>query len=100
MPYTTLSHRWTEHVVRLTTLNIRDFQRQLPTAALSRTFLDAFTVTRKLGMRYIWIDSLCIVQDSLNDWRKEAAQVGRIYENGLCNLAASGASRGMEHDGG
>ena len=99
VPYATLSHRWTEHVVRLTTLNIHDFQRELPAGALSRTFLDAFTVTQNLGMRYIWIDSLCILQDSVHDWEVESAQMWHIYENGLCNFAGSAASGGRQYDG-
>jgi hypothetical protein len=42
-------------------------------------YLDAITIIRKLGMQYLWIDSLCIIQDCKDDWSKEAAKMGDIY---------------------
>lgn len=62
--YATLSHRWGENMVCLTKQNFEEFQHCLPTRSLSQTFLDAFLAARELGLRYIWIDSLCILQDS------------------------------------
>ncbi|KAK4209400.1 heterokaryon incompatibility protein-domain-containing protein [Rhypophila decipiens] len=97
--YSTLSHRWGDNVVRLTTGNLDEFQRLLPIAGMSRTFNDAFVATRKLGMRYIWIDSLCILQDSEMDWQFESAQMGQVYENSLCNFSATAASDGNQYDG-
>ncbi|KAK6859203.1 HET-domain-containing protein [Apiospora arundinis] len=47
------------------------------------------TTIRSLGIRYIWIDSLCIIQDSKKDWRTEAATMGNIYQHALLNLAAT-----------
>ena len=43
--------------------------------------------------RYIWIDSLCIIQDSEEDWRREAVSMGEVYKNAICNIAATGAVR-------
>jgi hypothetical protein len=60
---------------------------------LSPTFRDAFDVTRKLGVRYLWIDSLCIIQDSDSDWRAESSVMGEIYAQSLCNIAATGSSQ-------
>jgi Heterokaryon incompatibility protein (HET) len=60
---------------------------------LSLTFRDAFKATRKLGIRYLWIDSLCIVQDSDFDWRAESSVIGKIYGHSLCNIAATGSSQ-------
>jgi hypothetical protein len=56
---------------------------------LSPTFADAVTVTKKLGVRYLWIDSLCIVQDSEEDWNQEASMMGEVYSCSYCTLAAS-----------
>ena len=61
---------------------------------LPKTYIDAITVTRKLGQRYLWIDSLCIVQDSLSDWEAEASNMGEYYGNALVTMCADGAEGG------
>jgi len=83
----------------LTTLteNIEDRMKSIPMNILPRTFRDAVKVTRGLGLRYIWIDSLCIIQDSKSDWEQEAAQMADIYKNSYVTIAAE-ASRDS-HEG-
>jgi hypothetical protein len=61
---------------------------------LSKTFQDAIKFLRKLGERYIWIDSLCIVQDDEEDWQLESAQMGKIFAMSFCNLSATAAMDG------
>jgi len=95
--YVTLSHRWSDNVLKLKTSNIDEFRHGIPLSSLSKTFLDAILATRNLGVRYLWIDSLCILQDSEADWQAESVQMGCVYQNGLCNLAATASSDG--HDG-
>ncbi|KAM7188100.1 Heterokaryon incompatibility protein (HET) domain containing protein [Rhypophila sp. PSN 637] len=97
--YVTLSHRWTDDIVRLTTDKIFEFQNRIPAETLCQTFLDAFTVASQLGVGYIWIDSLCILQDSDYAWKYESTEMGRIYQNGFCNIAATAASFGKEFSG-
>jgi hypothetical protein len=53
---------------------------------LSRTFQDAVRITRELGERYLWIDSLCIIQDDEDDWAREAALMAEVYRNSYCTL--------------
>ena len=70
---------------------------------LPRTFQDAVTITRRLDVKYLWIDSLCIIQENEEDWTKESSMMGHVYQNGLCNIAATGAPDGtggcfMERD--
>jgi hypothetical protein len=74
----------------LTTLkeNIEDRMENIPMSILPRTFRDAVKVTRGLGLRFIWIDSLCIIQNSKSDWEKEAAQMADIYKNSYVTIAA------------
>jgi hypothetical protein len=55
---------------------------------LPKTFQDAVHITRKLGYQYLWIDSLCIIQDSDKDWRKESSAMGDIYRNAECCISA------------
>jgi hypothetical protein len=69
-------------------------QKSIDIITLSNTFKDAITVTRSLGLRFLWIDSLCIIQDSLEDWATQSAVMGKIYENSICNIAATAAEDG------
>jgi hypothetical protein len=55
---------------------------------LSKNFAHAVIVTRQLGLRYIWIDSLCILQDSPKDWQKEAAMMHKVYRYADATIVA------------
>lgn len=59
--------------------------------SLPKTFRDAVLITRALNLRYLWIDSLCIIQDDIHDWEIEAANMYSIYANAHITLAASTA---------
>jgi hypothetical protein len=72
------------------------FKDGIPESALPRTFRDAFMIVRKLGLSYIWIDSLCITQDSVEDWEREALQMANVYGNSSCNITATGRN---SHEG-
>jgi hypothetical protein len=63
---------------------------------LSKTFQDVMKIAQYLGLRYIWIDSLCIIQDSKEDWQKESGLMGQVYSNSVCNISATGASDGSK----
>ncbi|PQE26592.1 hypothetical protein CJF30_00001352 [Rutstroemia sp. NJR-2017a BBW] len=54
-----------------------------------QTFQDAISITQRLGIRYLWIDSLCIIQDSLSDWEAESARMGDVYTNSFLTIAAT-----------
>ncbi|EMD61141.1 hypothetical protein COCSADRAFT_192916 [Bipolaris sorokiniana ND90Pr] len=64
---------------------------------LPQTFQHAITATRNLGYRYLWLDALCIVQDSVQDWERESQKMGVIYSQAVVTIAAT-ESRGV-HDG-
>lgn len=55
---------------------------------LPPTFRDAVYMTHSLGFNYLWIDSLCILQDDKQDWRQESEAMCRIYKGAVCNIAA------------
>jgi hypothetical protein len=95
--WVTLSHCW-GGVVPLTTTLATLTQRQTAifTEELPLTFRDAINFTRKLGFQYIWIDSLCIVQDSHEDWTIESTKMCKIYKNASLNISASAASDSQE----
>lgn len=87
--YTVLSHRWgSTPKLQLRRENFGHFTASLPLGNLPLTYKDAISVTRSLGMQYIWIDSLCIIQDDFDDWEREATQMGDIFEQASCTIAA------------
>jgi hypothetical protein len=94
-PYLTLSHCWGGvRFLTLTTNTLSQLLEGIDTSELPKTFQDAVKTTLLLGFEYIWIDSLCIMQDSIEDWTVESACMGDIYSNGVCNLAATGSPDG------
>lgn len=60
------------------------------------TLRDAIVVTRQLGFRYIWIDALCIQQDSKADWNAESAKMRSVYRGASLTLSASAATKTTE----
>ena len=91
-PYVTLSHCWGASSPTTTTSGtIQARTMGIPLGNLQKTFLDAVLITRDLGVRYLWIDSLCIIQDSHEDWEREAARMSEVYSNGYVMLAADGS---------
>ncbi len=72
-PYLTLSYRWgSQPKLLLLSSTIEQFRKGQSIETLPRTFRDLIVVARLLSIRYIWIDALCIIQDSKEDWETEA----------------------------
>ncbi|KAF2246394.1 HET-domain-containing protein [Trematosphaeria pertusa] len=96
--YLALSHCWGDaSKVRKTTLsNLLQHCEGIQCSTLSKTFQDAILVTQLLGFRFLWIDSLCIIQDSREDFELECARMHTIYLNCDCMLSASDARSGDE----
>ncbi|KAF3009181.1 hypothetical protein E8E14_005316 [Neopestalotiopsis sp. 37M] len=92
--YIALSYCWGQAGSQL--LTTRDnLQRHLDRILLSempRTHVDAVTIARKLGIRYIWIDSLCIIQRDREDWAREAALMHRVYSRAALTIGLLSAS--------
>jgi len=96
--YTALSHCWgdqtTKPLLKTTRSTMRSHQRGITCLGLSKTFRDAIAITQKLGIRYLWIDSLCIIQDDQEDWELEATKMSSVYGNAYLVLAATAAADG------
>ena len=89
--YSALSHCWGSSNMSLKTTresletHLTGFnERDLP-----KTFMDAILICRKLGIPYLWIDSLCIIQDDAEDWQRESAKMASIYRNAYLTIAAA-----------
>ncbi|OTB00460.1 hypothetical protein M426DRAFT_267536, partial [Hypoxylon sp. CI-4A] len=92
-PYIALSHCWGGIVpIMTTTKTIDDFKTGISIEAFPRTFQDAISVTRQLRCRYLWIDSLCIIQDDKEDWRRESSRMADVYGNSYVTLAATASA--------
>ena len=88
-PYMTLSHCWENSDFLRLTASTRDrLQKVFTLAELPPNFQDAVMVTRALGINFLWIDALCIIQDSIIDWQHEAALMSQVYPNSICNVSA------------
>ena len=90
MKYVALSHCWGKTKTAILKKHmLRTMTRGIDWSWLPKTFQDALLVTRRLGFRYLWIDSLCIIQDSREDWIKESGTMQNVYANCVLTIAAS-----------
>ncbi|KAF3799980.1 hypothetical protein GCG54_00001088 [Colletotrichum gloeosporioides] len=90
--YATLSHCWGPPGVKGPLKSTREtteaFEQEIPESMLPRTFRDAVTITRSLGIPYLWIDSLCIVQDDSDEWQREASRMKDVYSGSVLTVSA------------
>ncbi len=92
--YMTLSHCWGKiSMTVLTTENLECMKHSILWSDLPKTFQHAILATQKLENEYLWIDSLCIIQNS-KDWEKEAITMQDVYSNSFLNIAATSAPDG------
>jgi hypothetical protein len=91
--YAALSYCWGFDQTGLTTINNIDSRLQrLDMSTLSRSIQDAITTTRKIGIKYLWIDALCIIQDSIDDKVIELASMCRTYQHATVTIVAASAN--------
>lgn len=91
--YTALSYCWGyDQPLKTTSANIEDMKTGIQLSHLPLTLVDAVRVTRSLGIQYLWIDALCIIQDSVEDWETQSEQMSTIYEKAYLVLAASSSA--------
>ena len=91
--YMTLSHCWgAAQFIKLQRSNIEELRQGIQLSELPRTFQDAVAIARWFKVRYLWIDSLCILQDCKEDWLKESTVMRDIYKYSTMNISATGAA--------
>ena len=101
--YVALSHCWGPLLdssagmyARTLKNNLNEMQRAIPSNLLPQNFQDAIFTVRKLQLRYLWIDALCIIQDDPADWAREAAKMNEIYGSAYLTIAATSAVSSTE----
>lgn len=98
--YITLSYRWgnpSADMLTTTAETIDQRKAGIPMELLPKTMRDAVIITRRLGIRYLWIDALCIIQGSRTDWEEQSANMAQIYSRSVLSISAHGAR--TVHDG-
>lgn len=103
--YVALSHCWgksealkllQDDLDKGTRGNIEELRSLIQVQSLPTSYREAISVSLALGFRHIWIDSLCIIQNSYDDWAKESAMMKDVYANSSLNLCASAAADSSE----
>lgn len=89
--YAALSYCWgpnEENQPQLKKTSFSDMMLQIPQSPMAQTLRDAISVCQTLGIRYLWADVLCIIQDDISDWERESKIMGFIYKNALVTICA------------
>ncbi|KAH9885804.1 heterokaryon incompatibility protein-domain-containing protein [Cubamyces lactineus] len=100
--YAALSYVWGEAQPHSTTkARVDAYTRSIDISTIPRTIREAIEVTHKLGLRYLWVDSFCIIQDSREDKTRELVRLRRIFHDACITIVAAcapSASAGFLHD--
>ena len=88
--YATLSYQWGRNQRCITTTaNYQQNLTGIPLRKMPQTFVDAITVSSSLGVHYLWIDALCIIQDDKNDTTREISVMDQVYSNATFTIFAA-----------
>jgi hypothetical protein len=85
--YACLSYRWGSNNMTTTRATYEQHRDGIGFEELTLAFQDTVHIVRRLGVRYLWIDSLCIIQDDEEDWRAESKTMATVYSRALFTLA-------------
>lgn len=91
--YCSLSYRWgsSGHTFQMTKANMDKLMKGFDLLGMPRLLQDAIEITRRLGITYLWIDALCIIQGDQKDWETEAPKMGLYYKQAVITIAAASA---------
>lgn len=88
--YICLSHCWGSKLPLSTTVdNLNKHRQNISWDAFPVVYKETIMISRKLGVKYVWIDSLCIIQDSKSDWARESKNMCDVYANTYLTVSAT-----------
>lgn len=95
--YVCLAHCWGPlgSAIKTTANNLAQHKAHISLSALPRTFQEAVVFTRWLGVRYLWIDALCIIQGDKADWLRQSTVMASVYSGSFLTLSAAKAASGQ-----
>lgn len=89
-PYAALSYCWGhDQVLKTTSANKADVEDGVPLNLVPKTITDAIRITRELGIKLLWVDSLCLVQDEEDELAKEIAKMHHYFGNAYITISAA-----------
>jgi hypothetical protein len=96
--YAVLSHCWggVDIPAKTTRANVDKYFISIDIETLPKTFQEAIEISRALQLRYLWIDSLTIIQHDLPDWQCESAKMAAIFRNATITISASSAENSTQ----
>ncbi|KAH8732555.1 heterokaryon incompatibility protein-domain-containing protein [Phaeosphaeriaceae sp. PMI808] len=95
--YVSFSHCWGKaKTLKLLEGNMTQLLTEIRVSELPTSYKEAISACRFMNFRYIWIDSLCIIQNSREDWQQEALTMKDVYQNSALNLCASAAAENSD----
>lgn len=95
--YTSLSYCWGGPQDNVTTAaTLESHRSSMQIEKLSQSVQDAIAVTQSLGIRFLWVDALCIMQDDVGDKAAEISAMGEIYKNATVTIAAASSASANE----
>ncbi|OAG01189.1 uncharacterized protein CC84DRAFT_278192 [Paraphaeosphaeria sporulosa] len=87
--YAALSYVWADDELKLSTARLDAMQRNLPREALPKAINEAITKAQDIGLRYLWVDNLCVLQDSQGDKQRESRAMADVYRNAALTIVAT-----------
>ncbi|KAI1768047.1 heterokaryon incompatibility protein-domain-containing protein [Hypoxylon sp. FL1150] len=90
--YVCLSHCWGGEMAEtamLTTKTLNSLKGGILVETLPRVYQDAVHITKRLGIQYLWIDSMCILQDDDSDWDRESTSMASVYQGAFITIGAT-----------
>lgn len=90
--YIALSYCWgppISHPLKTSLATLKPHKEGISISTMPQTFRDAIAITTRLRVRYLWIDSLCIIQGDSEDWERESSRMCDVYGNSYLTIAAS-----------
>lgn len=91
--YVALSYRWGDtpksEMSKLQQELLQSDMHGMHSDSLPKTFQHAIHFTRQIGVRYLWIDSFCIIQEGEKDWEEQAPKMASVYQGALCTISAA-----------
>lgn len=98
VPYLVLSHCWGKPKIECKTTGekLSQYLQYIDFDSLPKSFREAIEITKALRFCYLWIDSLCIVQDDDDDWERESAKMASIFRGATLTISATTAHSSLE----
>jgi hypothetical protein len=96
-PYVALSYCWGgDQIAKTVKSRVVEYENGIPLDTLPQTIFDALVVTRGIGLQYLWVDAMCIIQDDCDDMAEQIGQMYAVYRSAYVTISAATAATSQE----